>query len=445
MQNIQVTNNLLAFTSLVSCLKDVVASIEDSRTGTNCVYSLEDIFLSAFSVFFTQSPSFLSHQKLMQQSKGKNNSKSVFGIKNIPSDTHIRRTLDKVNPTILYSVFWEMFSRLSQSNLLPDFHFLDSQLLIAIDGTSHFSSNTIRCHKCSSMNHKNGDTTYFHNSLMAVIVCPNNNQVINLAPELLMPQENTTKQDSESSAMKRWVSINAKYLSNHKVTFLGDDLYSNQPMIKTLQEGGFHYIFTCKEPSHRYLYEVLSFLESRNSVKQLEEVKYEGHKNPRKMIYQYRFCNDVPLRKEYPITGNWAELIIFDENGKRKFKTACVTDHKITELNVVDIIRANRSRWKIENENNNQLKTRGYHLEHNFGHGKENLTSVLLLMNLLAFLFHTILHLTDTAYRAIRQVRGRRQAFFDDIKTLMCYLYFDDWIHLLNFMVERLEIKLEPD
>ena len=49
-----------------------------------------------------------------------------------------------------------------------------------------------------------------------------------------------------------------------------------------------------------------------------------------------------------------------------------------------------RARWKIENENNNTLKTKGYHLEHNFGHGQQHLSSLLDAMNILAFLFHTV-------------------------------------------------------
>jgi hypothetical protein len=32
-------------------------------------------------------------------------------------------------------------------------------------------------------------------------------------------------------------------------------------------------------------------------------------------------------------------------------------------------VAAGRARWKVENENNNTLKTKGYHLEHNYGHG----------------------------------------------------------------------------
>ena len=45
-----------------------------------------------------------------------------------------------------------------------------------------------------------------------------------------------------------------------------------------------------------------------------------------------------------------------------------------------------RGRWKIENENNNVLKTKGSHLEHNFGHGKQYLSAFMLSLNLLAFL-----------------------------------------------------------
>jgi hypothetical protein len=40
------------------------------------------------------------------------------------------------------------------------------------------------------------------------------------------------------------------------------------------------------------------------------------------------------------------------------------------------VVEAGRSRWKIENENNNVLKTKGYHLEHNFGHGQQHLSNV---------------------------------------------------------------------
>ncbi|MCJ7434220.1 MAG: hypothetical protein MUO77_12105, partial [Anaerolineales bacterium] len=54
------------------------------------------------------------------------------------------------------------------------------------------------------------------------------------------------------------------------------------------------------------------------------------------------------------------------------------------------------------------LKTKGYHHEHNFGHGCQQLSSVLLSLNLLAFLFHTVMGLVDEKYRLLRQVLRKR-------------------------------------
>ncbi len=49
-------------------------------------------------------------------------------------------------------------------------------------------------------------------------------------------------------------------------------------------------------------------------------------------------------------------------------------------------MRAGRSRWKIENETFNTLKNQGYHFEHNYGHGNQNLSVVLAMLMMLAFL-----------------------------------------------------------
>ncbi|MCK6628629.1 MAG: ISNCY family transposase, partial [Anaerolineae bacterium] len=112
---------------------------------------------------------------------------------------------------------------------------------------------------------------------------------------------------------------------------------------------------------------------------------------------------------------------------------------------VVEVVKAGRTRWKSENENNNVLKTKGYHLEHNFGHGKQYLASFLLTLNLLAFLFHTVLELADDQYRLLRQALGARQPFFNDIRALTRYLCFESWSQLLTFMILQLELHPVPD
>src|SRR5215475_6330569 len=123
----------------------------------------------------------------------------------------------------------------------------------------------------------------------------------------------------------------------------------------------------------------------------------------------------------------------------------CITNHHLTAANVVHVAQASRGRWKIENENNNVLKTKGYHLEHNFGHGQQYLAAVLLSLNLLAFLFHTVLEWSDDKYALLRQVLARRQTFFNDIQALMRYMVFDSWDHLIHFMIRGLELESQCD
>lgn len=61
-------------------------------------------------------------------------------------------------------------------------------------------------------------------------------------------------------------------------------------------------------------------------------------------------------------------------------------------------------------------------------------------MNILTFLFHTVLGFTDENYRLIRATLPTRKTFFQDLRALTRYLYFPSWEGLLRFMMRGLEI-----
>lgn len=429
---------VLTLDRLIEILIQSISSFEDIRIGTNTKYEMLDIGLAAFSVFFTQSPSFLDHQIQMQKAEGKNNAKSIFRLHEIPTDNHIRKILDGVTPEKLFPVFDQVYTILENSKILDQFTFLENQLLFAFDATGHFSSNKIHCDKCFTMKHSNGETTYLHKAITPVIVQPGNNKVIALPPEYILPQDGAIKQDSELSAMKRWLAKHAQTYSNRSITALGDAIYSNQPNIKRLLEHKFNYIFGVKTGSHNHLFEVVNMIRSAGKIKTIVQEKFQGKS---KRFYHYFFVNGISLRKENSITTNYAELVIKNETGEITKIFSCITNHEINDTNIFDIIRAHRSRWKIENENNNELKKRGYNLEHNFGHGKLNLTSTLLTMNLIAFLFHTVLEIVDKKYMILRKHLGAKKVFFQDIRALTKYKYFQSWNVLLQFMLEALEIE----
>ena len=133
------------------------------------------------------------------------------------------------------------------------------------------------------------------------------------------------------------------------------------------------------------------------------------------------------------------------KTGEQLYYNTFITNHRLSAENVAQVAQAGRGRWKIENEHNNVLKTKGYHLEHNFGHGKQYLSATMLSLNLLAFLFHTVLEWSDEQYALLRQVLARRQTFFEDMRALTRYMVFASWHHLMDFMMKglKLESKLE--
>ncbi len=432
----------LSFNNLVSCFHSVIKGFPDKRTGNNTRFTIEDTALGAFSVFFTQSPSFLSFQNAMQKARDKSNAQTLFGMREIPCDNHIRDLLDVVPPFYIFPVFDYALDKINASGDLDKFRSFNNNLLVPLDGVKYFSSSKIHCTNCSVKEHKNGTTTYSHSAITPVIVAPGNNKVIALPPEFITPQDGHNKQDCETTAAKRWIKQYGPQLKDLRITILGDDLYCHQPLSELILEEGFNFILVCKPDSHKILYEWLAELEAMHEIEAMVVERWTGK---RKEIDTYRFINQVPLRDgEDALQVNWFELTTTLENGKVVYKNSFTTNYEVTKNNVKELVKAGRARWKIENENNNTLKTRGYHLEHNFGHGKEHLSSLLLTFNILAFLFHTLLEMMDDRYRMIRKELPTRKTFFDDIRALTRYICFDSWEHMLRFMMIGLEIEF-PD
>jgi hypothetical protein len=153
------------FDSLVKKLHQLIESFPDPRTGKNISKSMKDAALGAFSIFFTQSPSFLSYQTSMQETQGQNNADTLFGINEILSDNHIRKLLDKVDPSYIFPLFTFIFNGLKACGYLDEFRSFNNNLLIALDGTQYYSSNSIHCDNCSQKHHKkDGSITYSHSA-----------------------------------------------------------------------------------------------------------------------------------------------------------------------------------------------------------------------------------------------------------------------------------------
>jgi hypothetical protein len=431
----------LSFDRLRSILVATVTQLPDYRKRHNTIYELSDAALGAFAVFFVQSASFLAYQRDMQRTQGHNNAQSLFGIEQVPSDPHIRNLLDPISPEHFAGPFWRVFEHLREGDYLPAYQGHFGGWLLALDGTDYFSSQNIHCPQCT-VRVVNERTYYSHTLVAPLLVAPDQSRVIALEPEFVQPQDGTEKQDCELRAAERWLDRNAGHFGSATVTLLGDDLYCHQPFCERVLASGWHFVFTCKPTSHAALYQEVDLLTPVGGVAELtEQHVVDGHPQ----VWRYRYATRVPLRADtHPLYVNWCEVTITTPAGELLYRNAWATDHPLTPVTLHAFVVAARTRWKSENENNNVLKNYGYHLEHNFGHGKQYLALVLVMLNLLAFLFHTVLDLCDEHYRRVRAELAVRRTFFNDLQALTRYLYFASWPALIDFMFTQLELD-RPD
>lgn len=265
-----------------------------------------DAALSAFSVFFMQSPSFLDYQRTMQETQGKNKAQTLFGVHQIPTDNHLRSLLDTVEPSAVYPMFSFVFKGLQQAGVVDGYRSVSQTLLLALDGTRYFASQNVKCPCCSSQHHANGQVSYFHTALTPVLVKPGLDKVIPLAPEFVQPQDGAAKQDCELNAARRWLDPWGAEYAPLGVTVLGDDLYYPEPFCRALLAQGFQFLLVCKPQSHPELDEWVEFLARSGTIQTHVVKRWTGKRHE---IDTYRYVAAVPLRAgDDALTIQWCEL-----------------------------------------------------------------------------------------------------------------------------------------
>ncbi len=410
----------------IGALRDRCAELPDKRTGSNGIYLMTDIGLAAFSVFLMQCPSFLAHQKALQEMRGRSNANTLFGMTKIPCDNHIRQMLDGAPTDHFDGIFAHIVRDLDESGKLKPLCRLGGRALIALDGSEHFCSRKVKCSHCSTRKRSDGEVEYFHSFVGATLVAPGHATVLPLPPEFVRPQDGAKKQDCEPVAARRWLARVGRHYAWLRPIYLGDDLYAHQPMCLDVLAAGGSFIFGCKPSSHKTLTEYVNCVV-------LDSFSETIGVGSAKRIHRHRWIEGVPIRDgKDAIMVNWLEIEIAKPNGKVTYRNSFVTDLAVTRQTVAEIAACGRARWKIENETFNALKNNGYNLEHNFGHGKETLASILVALNLLAFAMHNACDLASAQWQEGRQRVGAKMRLFEQIRSLTVYLIFPSWSSLLR-------------
>ena len=211
-----------------------------------------------------------------------------------------------------------------------------------MDGVKHFSSTKVHCPSCITRTHRNGEVSYHHAGLAAVVVHPAQSEVFPLDFEPILREDGA-----------QWLNESAPDL---KVNFL---LYE-----QTTPDG---------------------------------EVK----------------------------RWTW------------------VTNLTLLAGTVARVMRAGRSRWKIENETFNTLKNQGYHFEHNYGHGQQHLATVLAILMMLAFLVDQIQQRRCQLFRQLWKGLGTKSKLWASMRNLFSVLIFNSMEALYRHMASLYRLQIE--
>jgi len=242
-----------------------------------------------------------------------------------------------------------MIRELFKKRSLEKYRLLDKFWCIAIDGSQLFSFKEKHCEHCLKKEHKNKDTgevertEYYHTVLEAKLVL--GDMVFSILTEFIENEnESVSKQDCEINAAKRLMKKLKYKFRKLNICILGDSLYSCESIYELCDEYKWKYIFRFKEGRAKTLWK---------EIQEIKKIQIDERNTNLNVInevsYKERLINAVDFT---------------DTSDKIPKNFVFVTNIKLTQKNVLQVVGAGRSRWKIENEGFNNQKNIRYDIEH---------------------------------------------------------------------------------
>jgi len=423
--------------ALLGAVKKDFQKVPDHRAD-NTKISLDDALMSALAMFQLKDPSLLAFDKRRREEP--ENLHTVFGITVIPCDSQMRTILDPVNLSSLRAPFRSVFRQVQRGKDFEKMSFLDGHYLLSGDGTGFYSSEKVSSPYCMSKRNNNGNILHYQQMYAAAFMNPDRKEVIPVYPEMITKKDGANKNDCERNASRRFYEDFRREHPHLKVIVLEDALASNAPHIRDLERLNLRYLLGVKPGDHVFLFDQIDLADEEGRLNEVELHAPEDHDK----IHYFRYLNQVPLNKSNPdLLVNVLEYWQVDKDDEIT-KFSWVTDLPITEDNVMDLMRAGRARWKIENETFNTLKNQGYNLGHNYGLGKKNLSAVFTILMMLAFLIDQVQQISCWLFQEAWKKAESKRYLWESIRSFFYNYRVDSMETILRAIAhgfERRELK----
>lgn len=408
-------SQVLTSDGLIRLVRDRFKTLNDHRSEP--MIALVDALMCGFGIFFLKMPSLLCFEQERQGNAF--NLRAWFGLEQIPCDTQLREILDPVHPLALRPAFTDIFRQLQRAKALEPFVFFRGHYLLLSDGTEYFNSTKVHCEQCLRKQVRNGTVTYYHQMLGMVLAHPDLREVIPLCPEPIRQQDGVSKGDGERSATRRALEHFRREHPHLAVILVEDALSAEGPHLKDLQKWNCRFILGVKPGKQSHLFDQMEKAYAAGTVQVLTLEDADG------TLHHYRWLLDAELNKTHArIHVTMLEYWEIPSRHKEMRHFSWITDLEVNDTTVQEIVRGGRCRWKIENETFNTLKNQNYHFEHNFGHGKQHLSTVFATLMMLAFLVDQVLQRCDTVFQQALAHCQRKSYFWERRREFYrCFLF----------------------
>lgn len=421
---------------LIARVLERFSKIPDERSP-NASTSLPNTLRLSFAMFHLKMPSLLHFRN--HYSVRAENLQRIYGVDELPGDVAIRGAIDKVDTAELKKGFSDQVEFLRTHKIWKKRRVLGGRFTaISSDGTQHYCSNNKGCPQCLVRNHRNGKTGYYHQMLGAVAVHPDSKVVLPVGCEAIINEDGGTKNDCELNALKRLIpQIRVTFGAKEPIVQLLDALYHNGPCIQLLEKHKMSYIIGAKG-DHYVGVQVASLMEKG------EMQEHTWHEKNKRCTVKY--AKGLILNgKHQEIQVNYFALTQTDKvTGEQLFYSDWITDIDLDSIDLMELTKVARSRWKIENETFNTLKNQGYHLEHNYGHGKKNLMTNFTVLMFLAFLVDQIAMITDELFKEAKKICSSYKFFWERIRQVFDMAPAMSMEAIYRFIIKKKLLDIPP-
>ena len=262
--------------------------------------------------------------------------------------------------------------------------------------------------------HRDGSTSYFHSLLSAAIVHPDRSEVFPLDHEAIVRGDGDVKNDCERSAIQRQVDHLEQHYPDLKAVLILDALYGCAPVIRRIQRNkNWRYMIGVKEKGNAYLFEQFDVAHDGGRV------KWRTYRDQQGVKWEVGFVNGLSLNASaQEVKVNMVYMRAPDAKGK-EVVFSYVTNIAVKQNNVLKLLSIGRYRWKVENETFNTLKNQGYHFKHNFGHGKQNLSTIMAYLMMMAFWVDQLQQAANETFRHLVVGLKTRVKLWDSLRAVV--------------------------